>query len=77
MGIVLMASLVYSGDIVISIPGKKFNATGLQQLAATDMDELVRFKHLEQPREWNPACAHGSVRVTRHDAGHGPTCYPR
>ncbi len=52
-GIVLMASLVYSGDIVISIPGKKFDATGLQQLAATDMDELVRFKHLEQPREWN------------------------
>ena len=51
--IVLMASLVYSGDIVISIPGKKFDATGLQQLAATDMDELVRFKHLEQPREWN------------------------
>lgn len=50
---VLMASLVYSGDIVISIPGKKFDATGLQQLAATDMDELVRFKHLEQPKEWN------------------------
>lgn len=51
--IVLMASLVYSGDILISIPGKKFDATGLQQLAATDMEELVRFKHLEQPREWN------------------------
>ena len=51
--IVLIASLVYSGDIVLSIPGKKFDATGLQQLAATGMDELVRFKHLEQPKEWN------------------------
>jgi len=51
--IVLVAALVYSGDIVLSIPGKKFDATGLQQLAATDMDELVRFKHLEQPKEWN------------------------
>ena len=50
---VLVATLVYSGDIVLSIPGKKFDATGLQQLAATDMDELVRFKHLEQPKEWN------------------------
>ncbi|MBM9518324.1 ATP-binding protein [Desulforhopalus vacuolatus] len=50
---VLIASLVYSGDIVLSIPGKKFDATGLQQLAATGMDELIRFKHLEQPREWN------------------------
>ena len=50
---VLIASLVYSGDIVLAIPGKKFDATGLQQLAATAMDELVRFKHLEQPKDWN------------------------
>lgn len=50
---VLMAALVYSGDIVLAIPGQKFDATGLQQLAATGMDELIRFRHLEQPREWN------------------------
>ncbi|MEA3639187.1 MAG: DUF6079 family protein [Lamprobacter sp.] len=50
---VLLAALVYSGDIVLAIPGKKFDATGLQQLAATGMDELVRFKHLEQPKDWN------------------------
>ncbi len=50
---VLIAALVYSGDIVLSIPGKKFDANGLQQLAATGMDELIRFKHLEQPKEWN------------------------
>ncbi len=50
---VLVAALVNSGDIVLSIPGKKFDATGLQQLAATGMDELVHFKHLEQPKEWN------------------------
>ncbi len=50
---VILASLVYSGDIVLAIPGKKFDATGLPQLAATGMDELVRFKHLEQPKEWN------------------------
>ena len=50
---VLLAALVYSGDIVLAIPGKKFDATGLPQLAATGMDELIRFKHLEQPKEWN------------------------
>lgn len=50
---VLVAALVYSGDIVFAIPGKKFDATGLQPLAATGMDELIRFKHLEQPKEWN------------------------
>ncbi|MEI6414962.1 MAG: DUF6079 family protein [Pseudomonadota bacterium] len=51
--VVILASLVYTGDIVLAIPGKKFDATGLQQLAATGMDELIRFKHLEQPKEWN------------------------
>lgn len=50
---VIIASLVYSGDIVLSIPGKKFDATSLQQMASTSMDELIRFKHLEQPKEWN------------------------
>ncbi|MDI6815816.1 MAG: DUF6079 family protein [Actinomycetota bacterium] len=51
--VVVLAALVYSGDIVLSIPGKKFDATGLQHVAATSMDELIRFKHLEQPKEWN------------------------
>lgn len=50
---VIIASLIYSGDIVLAVPGNKFDATGLQKLAATGMDELVRFKHLEQPKEWN------------------------
>ena len=50
---VLVATLVYSGEIVLSIPGCKFDATGLQQLATTGLDELIRFKHLEQPKEWN------------------------
>jgi Family of unknown function (DUF6079) len=51
--VVIIAALVYSGDAVLSIPGKKFDATMLLPLAATGMDELIRFKHLEQPREWN------------------------
>lgn len=51
--VVVLAALVYSGDIVLSIPGKKFDATGLQQLAVTSMDDLTRFKHIEQPKEWN------------------------
>ena len=51
--IVLVAVLVYSGDIVLSIPGQKYDATGLQQLASASIYELVRFKHLEQPKGWN------------------------
>ncbi|GIV90321.1 MAG: hypothetical protein KatS3mg055_2839 [Chloroflexus sp.] len=51
--VVVCAGLVYSGDIVFAIPGKKFDATGLPQLAATSIDELVRFKHIEAPKDWN------------------------
>lgn len=51
--IVLVAALVYAGEIILAMPGKKFDATELQHLASTGMDELLRFKHLEQPKEWN------------------------
>ena len=34
-------------------PVKKFDATGLPALAATPLDELIHFKHVERPKEWN------------------------
>ena len=51
--VVLLASLVYSGDLVLTIPGAKFDATGLSTLATTSIEELKRFKHLERPKDWN------------------------
>ena len=51
--VVLLASLVYAGEVVLSIPGNKFDATGLVQLAGTGMDELIQFKHIERPKDWN------------------------
>lgn len=51
--VVLLAALVYSGDIVLTLPGKKFDATTLRELAGTSLDDLQNFKHLELPKEWN------------------------
>lgn len=51
--VVVLAALAYAGEVVLSIPGKKFEATDLSQLAATDIDELVQFKHIERPKDWN------------------------
>jgi hypothetical protein len=51
--VVVLAALVYAGELVLAIPGKKFDATGLAQLAATGIDELTRFKHIERPKDWN------------------------
>lgn len=51
--VVILASLIYAGELVLSIPGRKFDATELAQLAGTSVDELVQFKHIERPKEWN------------------------
>ena len=51
--VVLLAALVHSGDIMLAIPGKKFDATALTELAATSVDDLANFKHVEKPKGWN------------------------
>ncbi|MCK4604445.1 MAG: ATP-binding protein, partial [Deltaproteobacteria bacterium] len=51
--VVALAALVYSGDLVLAIPGKKFDATGLPQLAGTNVEDIAQFKHVEQPKDWN------------------------
>ena len=50
---VVLAALVYSGHLVLAIPGRKFDAVGLSQLAATPFDDLTQFKHIERPKDWN------------------------
>ena len=42
-----------TGDMVFSIPGEKFDATGLSKMAATGIEELKNFKHIERPKDWN------------------------
>jgi len=51
--VVVMAALVHSGDVVLAIPGRKFDATNVAQLAATPLDELREFKHVDRPKDWN------------------------
>jgi len=51
--VVVLAMLVYTGDLVLAIPGKKYDATSLPQLAGTSVDELTPFKHVERPKDWN------------------------
>jgi len=51
--VVLLAALVYSGDAVLSITGNKLDASKLDDLANTDVDDLCHFKHIEAPKDWN------------------------
>jgi len=51
--VVVLSSLVYTGDVVMSVPGRKLDATSMSQLAATDVAELAQFKHIERPKDYN------------------------
>lgn len=51
--VVVLAAMVYCGDIVLSVIGDKFDATKIQYLCATDLATLIDFKHIELPKDWN------------------------
>lgn len=51
--VAVLASLVFTGDLVLSIPGNKFDATSIGQLAAAGLEDLKQFKHIEKPKDWN------------------------
>jgi hypothetical protein len=47
---IVIAALVYHGDLVIAYPGKKIDPTSLDELSKMSIVDLVAFKHLEQPK---------------------------
>lgn len=51
--VVLLAALVYTGDAVIALPGKKFGAGAFEELATASIRDLLNFKHIEKPKGWN------------------------
>ena len=53
--VVLLAALVYSGEVILAIPGRKFDVMSLGVLASTSLQDLTQFKHIEEPKDWNVA----------------------
>lgn len=51
--VVVIAALVYSGELVFAVPGRKFDAGNLADMAAEPLDDLLRFRHVERPKDWN------------------------
>ena len=49
--VVVLSSLVYTGSLVLSVTGQKFDAGGLDLLAKADMQTLRNFKHVERPKD--------------------------
>lgn len=51
--VVLLAALVNAGALVLSVSGRKLDASDLSTIAAIPVDELAGFKHVEPPKDWN------------------------
>ena len=51
--VVLLAALVYSGDLVVAVLGQKIDAGNLNPLLNTSLEDLAAFKHLEVPKDIN------------------------
>ena len=47
----VLAALVHSGDIVLSLAGKKVDAAGIDQFAKVGIAEVTEFKHIDRPRD--------------------------
>jgi hypothetical protein len=43
--------LVHSGDVVVSITGKKIDASAIDQFAKLSVIDVAQFKHIERPRD--------------------------
>lgn len=48
--VVVLAALVRDGQIILSIVGKKFNPSNLDELVKAPLEDLVGFKHVEKPK---------------------------
>ncbi len=51
--IVILAALVYAGEIVLALPGQKLNAANFKELTDTPIKDLMAFKHIEHPKDFN------------------------
>ena len=66
---VLLGALVYNGEIVISIPGDKLDAGKMDKLVTTPVEELIHFKHIEQPKDWNEPALRRLFEILGEGAG--------
>lgn len=48
---VMLVALVYDGSITLSLPGNKYDASNLEELARRTLDDIRNFNHVERPKD--------------------------
>lgn len=67
--VVVLVALVYNGDIVLAIPGKKLDASNLEQLHTTPFSDLLNFRLIEKPKDWNVPALRALSELLNLDPG--------
>ena len=49
--VVVLMALVYAGEVEITLPGRKIDATTLEEAARIPLEDLQNFRHIAPPRE--------------------------
>lgn len=65
-----IACLVYSGEVVLAIPGDKIDSSRLNLFVDRSFDDLVGFKHIERPKELNVAVLRALFELLKLPSGH-------
>lgn len=51
--LVILAALVYSGELELSVVGNNISASNADLFKSTDFDDLLNFKHIQAPKDFN------------------------
>jgi hypothetical protein len=51
--VVVLGALVHLGHIVLALPGQKYDAHKVADMAAAPLKDLTQFKYVERPKEWD------------------------
>jgi len=49
--VVILMALVYAGEVEITLPGRKINATSLEEVTRLPLDDLINFRYIARPKE--------------------------
>lgn len=49
---VVLTALVANGDLILALPGEKYDATKLRALVRMDPGDVADFRYVEPPKEW-------------------------
>lgn len=53
--VIVLCGLIYTGDIVLVLPGTKIDSGNMDELSDWSLTDLQQFKHVEAPKELNVA----------------------